>query len=311
MISNELNAEYIKFIEFKKHFKLHHPHYKEIDEHGFVFCNELAELDLLVSGLIHGDEVIGLQIMNLLLNEIMLHKKFDLKIGFLLNNLPAFHQGQRYLESDLNRSFMVNEIKTFEQRRAYEIQNIIRSLKIKLIIDLHQTSEPTKDCFAVIPEVPDLIQLAHQISPKSPIVCFDSEGFSSEGKTLLEFTETIRVKSVTFEIGQRGLDLTLAHEFKDHILKALNTLDEIMQKSVKNLGYLVINQMIPNINGYILKPEFKSLDSIKKTQVLAVDLTNNSQYLSPIDGYIIFPRYHNIRDVESNIGVLAIQKWLN
>lgn len=308
MISAQIQHEFDTFIELKKQFAEIHPHYTEINEHGFILTNSSNNLDLLVTGLTHGDEVIGLQIINLLLNDIMLHKKFDLKIGFLLNNLPAFHQGQRYLESDLNRSFMVDEIKTAEHKIASGIQNIIKSLQMKLILDLHQTSEPTKQSFAVIPEVPELIQLAHQFSPESPIVSFSSAGFSSEGKTLLEFAQNTGVKSLTFEIGQKGLNSDLANQFKTIIFKALNSLDKIMQKSVKNLGYLMINQLIPNINGYVLKPDFESLDSVTKGQVLAVNSSDNSEYLSPIDGYIIFPRYHNIRAVESNIGVLAIQK---
>ncbi|MBY0553430.1 succinylglutamate desuccinylase/aspartoacylase family protein [bacterium] len=311
MISSAIQFEYDMFTSLKKKFAETHPHYKQINEHGFALTNDSNKLDLLVTGLTHGDEVIGLQIINLLLNDIMLHKKFDLKIGFLLNNLPAFHQGQRYLESDLNRSFMVSEIKTSEQKIASDIQNIIENLQIKLILDLHQTSEPTKDCFAVIPEVPELIQLAYQFSPKSPIVSFSSEGFSSEGKTLLEYAQNTGVKSLTFEIGQKGLNADLANQFKTIIFNALSSLDEILQKSVKNLGYLMINQMIPNINGYALKPGLKSLDPVVKDQILADNQITADVFKSPIDGYIIFPRYHNIRAVESNIGVLATEKRLN
>lgn len=311
MISQEIQFEYDTFIELKKKFSEIHPHYKQINEHGFALTNDSNKLDLLVTGLTHGDEVIGLQIINLLLNEIMLHKKFDLKIGFLLNNLPAFHQGQRYLESDLNRSFMVKEIKTAEQKIADNIQDIIKNLQIKLILDLHQTSEPTKECFAVIPEVPELIQLAYQFSPESPIVSFSSEGFSSEGKTLLEFAQNTGVKSLTFEIGQKGLNSDLANQFKTIIFNALNNLDKILQKTVKNLGYLMINQMIPNINGYALKPHLKSLDPVVKDQVLADNHITGEVFRCPIDGYIIFPRYHNIRGAESNIGVLATEKRLS
>ncbi|MEQ1721685.1 MAG: succinylglutamate desuccinylase/aspartoacylase family protein [Pseudobdellovibrio sp.] len=308
MIKSELE----KFKNLQEHFKNDYPDlYQEIDEHGFILSKDSDQIDLLITGLTHGDEVIGLEIINLILNYIMLHKKLHFRVGFLLNNLEAYHQNQRYIESDLNRSFFVDQIQTLEHKRAKNIQDIISKLKVKLIIDLHQTSEPTTNSFAVIPEIPELIRFADQIAPNKPIVCFDLNGFSREGKTLMEFTQNMGVNSLVYEIGQKGFNEVLANEYKTYLLRLLNEGVFEPEKSTKKLSYLLINQIIPNQNGYALMPDLKSLDQVAKNQVLAQNSHTNSEYLSPIDGYIIFPRYKNIRDAETNIGFLATQKGLN
>jgi succinylglutamate desuccinylase len=306
-----IKSEYEKFKKFQEHFKLNQKDlYQQIDDHGFLLSKDLNQIDLLITGLTHGDEVIGLEIINLILEYIMLHKIYHFKVGFLLNNLEAYHQNQRYLESDLNRSFSVDNIQTQEQKRALEIQNIVKKLEFKLLLDLHQTSEPTANSFAVIPELPELIRFADQIAPNKPIVCFDLNGFSREGKTLMEFTQNMGVNSLVFEIGQKGFNEVLAHEYKTYFLRLLNEGIFEPQKTNKKLTYLLINQIIPKQKGYALVPNLKSLDQVVKNQVLALNSQTNSEYLCPETAYILFPRYQNIRDAETNIGFLAIQKDL-
>lgn len=264
----KLQEELKKFNKFKDYFKFNHPGYSELDNYGFSLSSDKNSVNILFTALTHGDEVIGIQIINLILQDIMIHNNLNFKPAFLLNNIEAFNKNVRSIESDLNRSFCISDLNTKEKIRAREIENIISKLKIDLLLDLHQTIEPAVGPFAIIPEDLDLIGLARAIAKDYSIVTFSNQGFSDKGKTLIEYAKTLSIPALVFELGQKGFNDLQANEFKNIVMNLdINQLTQ--HKSDQSIDYFLINDHIPNIDQLRLVEGLSNLQPISKGQILA------------------------------------------
>ena len=113
-----------------------------------IRSTEDDEVDLYISAIIHGNEVIGLYLINEIL-ECIYNKKFKLKINLLisLGNINAFLLQKRFVIKDMNRLFMTskkskNELKIPEEHRAWDLEHMILSLPKppRAIFDIHQTA---------------------------------------------------------------------------------------------------------------------------------------------------------------------------
>lgn len=312
--SDLLNSELDQFLQHKEYFSLNNLGYFELDEYGFALnCNASKKIDICLFGLTHGDEVIGLQIINLILNKFKMTPALNLNFAFVLNNIEAFKANKRYLDYDLNRSFLIASDDGLERKRAVEIEEIILKCTPKLIIDLHQTIERCTKPFCIIPEIPEIILLAHQISSEIPVICFsDQNGFSELGKTLIEFANTNNIPALVYEIGQKGFNIQNANKFVELLLNLninqLPLFDHSKAKQViQKIEYYLIMYTIPNVRNYRLKPNLESLNYIKKDETLANNI-NGEEFKSPENSLIIFPRYQNILEHEKELGYLAVLK---
>ena len=110
--AERLQNEFQLFISLHERLKTR-TDYVHLDEFGFALSQSAViqdkiAVDMLVCGLTHGNEVIGLEIINLMLQDI-LNCNLSVKMAFLLNNIEAYHQNVRFLDYDLNRSFLSAE----------------------------------------------------------------------------------------------------------------------------------------------------------------------------------------------------------
>ena len=119
-------SEIQDFLKLKSDLLNNYQNIYSMDPFGLVFKTESEEkIDLLISGLIHGDEVIGIEIINSLLRRLSSKEiSCAINLGFLLGNVEAARQSKRYLEEDLNRSFGLKRIDKIEEKRAREISKI-------------------------------------------------------------------------------------------------------------------------------------------------------------------------------------------
>ncbi len=305
----QINQYIEQFKNFKSYFSSH-ANYIEIDDHGFALTTKNNKINLLVTGITHGNEVIGLEIIDLLLADIKNNNDLDLGIAFLLNNIPASLQNKRCLEKDLNRCFLSTENKTSEEKRAKQVQKVILDLKekyqLQMILDLHQTSEPTKDVFWIMTEDEKLIRYAHHMRPDFPIVTFPNSGFSKEGQTLTEFAKTYSIPAFVIEIGQSGFNNERALLMKN-LIQTLDV-DQILNTEAANqINYYHINEVIPAEPDLKLKPNLYSFQSFKKNEVLT---DSPKSYKMPEDGVIIFPYYAKENEPAFNLGYVAFARSL-
>ena len=299
-------AELEKFKTLHNRFRVQ-PGYRSIDHHGFTMSENP---DILFTALVHGNEVIGLQVLNLFLEKTLKsNHKAPYTFAVLLCNVPAYEKNQRFINKDLNRSFQapidVPKIeKGHEYYRAMEVETAIKKLQPRFIIDLHQTTEPTLSPFFMLPEEESLVLSAVVINNEWPIIIFDSSGFSKDGKTLMEFARGEKIPALVIEISQNGFDLNLAKSICEQLFY-LNAELIIAPPKKDDVSYFKITQHLTKfITGSELMPGFQNLQQIKENDILGITPAGN-EYFCPADGLFIFPKYGRQAEVSTELGLIA------
>lgn len=161
------------------------------------------DIALTLFGLIHGNEVVGIAILNEILS-LMISGQVVLTfpLAVALGNYRAVLQGARYLEKDLNRSFGANKGSAWEIDRAEELASLLG--KSWFFVDFHQTSQPSLEAFFIFPYSRENVHFAHDLCPTQPIITHWHGGFSSDGKSSDEFVTEHGGVGVTLETGQNG-----------------------------------------------------------------------------------------------------------
>lgn len=291
--------------------------YSQIDTYGFTTS---PTPDILFTALTHGNEVIGLQTVNLFLEKVI---KSNISAPFtfavLLNNLKAYEKNERFVDRDLNRSFHAGDkpkgvinieiTKTYEYGRARQIEAAILKLRPKLIIDLHQTSAATLTPFVVAPEDGHMISMARALSAEWPIICFDAKGFSRDGHTLSEFARSAKISTLVIEISQNGFDQSLAREMCDKLFY-LNFANLILPKPIAETPYFKITHQLTKQNQSAeLLPGLVNLQPVSDGETLGYT-PNGEEVKSPAPGLLIFPKYGKSAESSHELGLIATRKLL-
>lgn len=297
-------AELQKFLTLQEKF-LVTAGFQSIDKYGFT---QNQNPDILITALTHGNEVIGLQIVNLFLELILAGRKPNFTFAIQLNNIEAYLKDQRFVDKDLNRSFKSQKPsetdKNQEYHRAQEIEAIVQKLKPRFVLDLHQTTEPTLSPFFMLPETEELILAANTISTDWPIITFDANGFSKDGKTLMEYAWSEKIPSLVIEVSQNGFNTELATMVCNKIFN-LDPQTIIKPAKKSNISYFKItHQITKQALGSHLIPGFKNLQPIKQNEFIG-EMPNKEKYLCPVDGLFIFPKYGRQAEVSSELGLIA------
>lgn len=284
-ILNEINS----FLQSKESLVQRGFSIKSIDEYGFVIQGntQSERIDLLITGLVHGNEVIGVEIMNRIVNHFILDQKIKINLGLLLCNIEAAKKDTRFIESDLNRSFSVAKVTTLEHRRAVEIAKIVD--QTDFVFDLHQTVEPSLTPFFVIEHNHELIQIANQLLPQFPVVTFGAGGFSKTGKTMLEYSSSCQIKAMVLECGQKGFSQDLSTKVANACLDLITNLKNTVIEKPKEISVLHLVGSITNMGNTHLVPGLVSYLPIKQGQVLAHE--GSIEIKAPFDGRLVFPSY--------------------
>lgn len=309
---NQNNSELAQFINLKNQF-INQAGGLQIDEFGFTTADKP---DVLILGLTHGNEVIGLQVINLFLEKILdlKHNFTGFSFAILLNNLKAFHANQRFMDKDLNRCFMAKtspaettKNPNYELDRALQIESLIKKLKPRFIIDLHQISQPTLSPFFMVPEDSSLIHAAYEICANWPIIAFSTEGFSNEGKTLTEFARHEKIPALVIEISQNGYNYEIASSISENLMKL--KVDSILNfKPSQKLEYYMITETLINHDLDLeLNPGFCNLQPVKENELLGQS-PNGQKLLCPKTGVFIFPKYGRQTSVPHELGFIATVK---
>lgn len=95
-------------------------------------------LKILVLGGMHGNELLGIEVVKLL------RKKPLLGVDAIIANPQAVKKSVRFTESDLNRSFGNDLKNTYERRRARQLKKLCQSYD--LVLDFHNTQTPNNNC---------------------------------------------------------------------------------------------------------------------------------------------------------------------
>jgi succinylglutamate desuccinylase len=121
------------------------------------------------TGIIHGDEPSGFLLILELLKFLKSFKPtLNFSMGLALGNFNAFLANKRFLETDLNRSFSSPKVDSLEQKRAVELSQLLSQTKI--LIDFHQTIQPSHYPFFIFPFTKRGLALAHYLATDLPFL---------------------------------------------------------------------------------------------------------------------------------------------
>src|SRR3989338_1519217 len=198
--------------------------------------NPHKEIDLVIMGLVHGDEIGGVKILNDVLGLIQNNAvDINIRVVFLLGNPNAAIVNKRYIDSDLNRSFGVGKPITLEERRANEIEEVL--CNSFFLLDIHQTQLKSEVPFFISKYDKFSFQLAHHISPNLAKVTYFGTNFSKDGFTSVNFILGQNGYGIGIELGEKGDD---PYQIELGISCSL--------KAIKTVEFFIKNGILPKIN---------------------------------------------------------------
>ena len=271
--------------------------------------NQEIAIDLSLMAITHGNEVAGLEVLVQTLEGWATNgPSFDdqrFSVGFVLGNLDAALANQRFLESDLNRSFDRSLAPSNkEQQRAKDLEPILR--RTKLLLDLHQTIEPTKQPFFIFPYEAKALAWAQQLKPDLAIITHWGGGFSKDGRCTDEFVNRSGGVGLTLEMGQKGFGQASIDTGLSCVTSALTQLGSAnysldaqpITAAQKNLDEKASSSTIytwaatipwPSEGLVELKEELTNFQEVKVDEVLGK--VGSQEITVPTSGFLMFPKY--------------------
>jgi len=178
---------------------------------------------LVVVGCLHGDELVGKRIINIL-------AKLKIKKGTLITvvaNPKALSKKKRFIDQDLNRSFPGKKMsKKLEERIAFEIMQTIKSADY--VIDIHSTSTDTQDVVIIKRRTKNIKKLLNIFKPSRVLLMprsIGQRGFVNH------------CHGISFEYGAHNSPDTFNKTLRD-IKRIMVNLDMLSGKKIKIKKYM-------------------------------------------------------------------------
>ncbi len=233
----------------------------------------------LLSIMIHGNETLGLHLINYLLEQPS-QKPF----GLILGNREATLINKRFVERDLNRSFLEKNNEKFEENRAKEIETFASTFQY--VLDIHQTSHDSEREFFLCRNHKESLQMA-EIFPSSPLVFLREPKMSSEGEGFGSFALKNSLPFLTVELGKMGFNQDYFDKGLEIIHNFLDFEGEVQSINLERSCYLFSKKVIKQSEDDLLVSGLTNLQPVSKGK----NLLKNREFLCPIEGYTLFPKY--------------------
>ncbi|MFH1720567.1 MAG: succinylglutamate desuccinylase/aspartoacylase family protein [Patescibacteria group bacterium] len=258
--------------------------------HIYHFPGNTAGPCVVVMGGVHGDEKVGVQIVEKL-KGLLSMEKISGEIYLIIGNPRAAQKRVRFIDCDLNRLFGDNfHNSNYEEKRASQIAQFLA--KADFLLDIHSTTKKSVP-FVYCGNTEKHFALARIFGTKyivSPSSTFKKTGL---GACTDNFVDKNGGIGITYECGWND-DSSMFDEafFKTkQFLKVLGVAffetpsTEISQEPI----YLqVYAKIIAESEDFAFANEYNNFDFVKKGQKIAVD--GKKTIFAEKDSYIIFPK---------------------
>lgn len=264
----------------------------------FTPNKSLKKMKVGFLALIHGNEVIGLPILNTLIQNLLngtLAPDFEILFG--LGNLPAAYADKRFLDTDLNRCFGLATDSSPEEKRAREIERYLLN-EVDYLIDLHQTVQVSQNPFFIFQySSQNCFSHLNLMNTKFPVVLqFDNIG-DSQGLSTDEYLRSRGRFGVALELGQIGV----THEkFNDGLsvcidfIKNLNQYENYEALDTPYVGKLnfplfeISERLLAPEDNSSLDPVWSNFTKFEKGEMLG--MSPSGPVLAPRAGCVLFPK---------------------
>ncbi|MDH4469211.1 MAG: succinylglutamate desuccinylase/aspartoacylase family protein [Bacteriovoracaceae bacterium] len=309
-----------KFFRLQKEFLTKSTHLglkvrSPIENSLLLQTDDSGEIDLYFSAIIHGNEVIGLYLVNEILDQIY-NKKITCQLNILitLGNLPAFLLNKRFHIKDMNRQFLSkstnrSELLYSEQQRAWDMEKMITDFKIppRAIFDIHQTTAASETPFLMVREHAATMKWWSELNTSWPLIYYPSNQiFSNEGASLSTLCSEYNIPDITLELGQAGYHydlfmgawklieqmLSLPKDYWRKTLASEKNFDldyylNLKKKNNKIYKELGIHQkkstehyLVENLKNFTFLPKGTPISSLEHEKILTKE-----------DVFLLFPKY--------------------
>ena len=262
----------------------------KLPPHIYHFAGSAAGPCVVVMGGVHGDEKVGVQVVEEM-KKFLGKEKICGEIYLIIGNPKAVKAGKRFIEYDLNRSFGYNlNDSTCEGKRAAQIAPFLGGADY--LLDIHSTSkksipfvycEGSKKHFGLA----EILGTKYVVSPSSNYkktvdgVCSDN------------FVDRNGGVGITYECGWNKDNSLFDEAFlrTQQFLKATGVafLETPTCENVESPIHLQVHSKIVAESGdFIFDGEYDNFDFVKKGQKIATD--GDTPVFAEKDSYIIFPK---------------------
>jgi len=248
--------------------------------------------------LVHGNETIGLPILNQLLQFLTTGEvQVDFEIYFALGNVEAAQKNVRFLEEDLNRCFGTDKTASLESARARELEVSLLN-HCDYVIDLHQTQRASRKPFFIFQySSPRCLSILKKFNLGVPTVLQTDPIGENTGLSTDEYLRLRGGFGTALELGEKGdfqhFDLGL-----DICKRSLLTLSPLpMMNSVSSGNiefplYQLQGRFKALDSSYQLDPSLKNFEELRKG--MSIGNSERGPILAPESGFMLFPRFQNV-----------------
>lgn len=274
--------------------------------HSTLLESETAGETIAISGLMHGNELVGLEVVKALAEIEILKGKLLLIIG----NPEAKEKQARYLEQDLNwsadpqkiteaRQAIRNGTANHEQARIIEIVDCLDAHKPDILIDIHNTRLPSAG-FAIGKNDNAHQEIMAELS-YAEAVFTHGDGYVTPVLGVEDYARNqLGATAFTYETG--GVDAEhfettvcrITQEMKNLLVKRglLPATDYADFEPVPKQHYELFQAFIPE-KDFEFAVEVQNFKSLKKGQTMGY--MGEEVVLVPEDCYMIFPKGQTIQ----------------
>ena len=283
---------------------------------------------LIVFGAMHGNEPAGVQALDLMFKMLEVEPitnpdfQFCGKLVGLVGNVRARAQGVRYINRDLNRQWTPENVARIKKANPedldeedLEIKELLEAVHHEIeayqpeklvFLDLHTTTA-YGGIFSIPQETEESIQIAVELH--APVIRGLLKGI--KGTTLHYFNnqnfepDTV---AVTFESGQHNEQLSVNRAIAA-LTNCMRTIGCVKESHVENrhdsilieyskglpkIAELVTTHQIQPGDNFVMTPNYKNFQSVKKGEILGSD--KNGDVIALEDSLILMPLYQKQGD---------------
>lgn len=250
--------------------------------------------------LVHGNETIGLPILNNLLQSLVTGEiQIDYQVYFGLGNITAAHKDVRFVEEDLNRCFGLLNSNTLESARAREVETLMLN-HCDYIIDLHQTQRAALKPFFIFQySSPRCLTILEKMNPGIPTVLQTDPIGENTGLSTDEYIRARGGFGTALELGEKGdfqhqaLGLEICKNAMI-VLEPLHLTSHHLQNEALKLPLFQLSGKMKALGSSDqLDLSWKNFGEFKAGQEMGTRGSGVIQ--APEDGFLLFPRFSNVK----------------
>ncbi len=261
---------------------------------------EKSPVTLGYLALVHGNELLGLPIINSLIESILNGSlKCASDIYFGLGNIPAAFADKRFIEEDMNRCFGRSDDKTPEAKRARELESLMLN-QCDFLVDIHQTIFSSQDPFFIFQYTNQrCLAVMEKWNPGIPVILQNDPLGENTGLCADEYMKSLGRFGAALELGQLGTN--------DHFDLGFGICKRVLEFTNQDLSHVtscsdtfkfpllrLYGSFKVKDSSYKLDAGWKNLSPFKEGQRLGS--CDAGEVLAPTDGYMLFPRYRLVNE---------------